>query len=1115
MPPAVPPARSESAAAPRRGFLRRRATLVTVSAVAVIAALLYAERGRIGAELATRYLKSHGVPSRLVIDRLGPNGFVAHGVLGPAADPDLSIERAEVDFDPAPLFRGSFVPRVTAVRLFGPRLKAAWRNGRLTFGSLQSLIDETAASPGEGPSPAITVQRGELRLATPAGPMRLTGDARLDQGRLMNLDGRLDRTVLTGEGLKAEIAGGVLSVRPAGEGLSAKGRVTLSRLTRGDIVAQDVRLDLSARAPYPAERFSGPLALALSVAAGELRSGQSRLDAPRLALSLDGHADGPLETVAFTGAGKLGLSAKGWRGASAGGAAVSLDGGLAGIRLARAPEGVRVALTADLAGRSGATQVGAARLQAATVAARLYALDGLIAAGRGMVSATPQLTISTDRLQFGDTVATGVAGVLAGEGANLAWGRDGWSLTSGIHLQSRAQRVAVPVSDGRFVQQGVFLNAEGRADLGKAAPALSLVADFGSRGGGATPAAARALAEAVPVLSTDAGGKAALERAFRSVRISAPAVGVRIDGDSLDLSLPKPVAFDAAGGARASLAQPRAGALAFRLEGGGLPDARLDLAGYRLGQDRGGLTLSTAARLDVRFSGVSYKDARLALAGRALRRGGTLTFSAPECGTLSLGAFGEGPEPLVTKLTGKACAQAGAPLLALGPHDWRLSARLQDLRFDAPASEAGVREGAVVVDLHGDPRSGEPAGAADIVAGRLVDVAKEIRFQPLQLSGRADLAGGVWTGPIELKDASGQHPVAEVRVRHVMDTGVGHADIAAPMLAFSKGGLQPRDLTPIGADMVTQAQGVVSFTGEADWREGELTSRGRMETHDFAFRSPFGQVQGAEAALDFTSLAPLISAPDQPVSAKSVAWLVPLENPSARIALKEDRLSVTGAKAGVGQGSLSLDPIDFPFDPQSTLTGTVRIENLELETLIERFNLSDKVKLEATVDGALPFTYGQSKLRLANGKIFATRPGRLSIDPQALTGASASAPGAPPAAPTPGMQAFAYQALQDLAFDTLEAGVDSRPGGRLGLLFHIKGRHDPPKGGDVRLGVLDLLRGKAFDKPIDLPKGTPVNLTLDTSLNLDELLAAYGAQAQLAPARSDAVQAEPATPEGE
>jgi hypothetical protein len=46
------------------------------------------------------------------------------------------------------------------------------------------------------------------------------------------------------------------------------------------------------------------------------------------------------------------------------------------------------------------------------------------------------------------------------------------------------------------------------------------------------------------------------------------------------------------------------------------------------------------------------------------------------------------------------------------------------------------------------------------------------------------------------------------------------------------------------------------------------------------------------------------------------------------------------------------------------------------------------------------------------------------------------------------------------------------------------------------------LQGRAFDKPLPLPKGTPIDLTLDTSLNLDELLASYfGNEARSAAAK--------------
>ena len=204
----------------------------------------------------------------------------------------------------------------------------------------------------------------------------------------------------------------------------------------------------------------------------------------------------------------------------------------------------------------------------------------------------------------------------------------------------------------------------------------------------------------------------------------------------------------------------------------------------------------------------------------------------------------------------------------------------------------------------------------------------------------------------------------------------------------------------------------------------------------------------------------------------------------------------------------------MPLEPGKTISGAVVIQHLNLGELIAASSLADKVKLEAVVDGRLPFTFGPEGLRFHEGRITAVRPGRLEIARTALTGVAASpadAPGAPPAqtGQVNAIQDFAYQAMENLAFDQLEAGVNSTDKGRLGILFHIKGRHDPKVAEKAKVGILDLLRGRAFDKRIALPAKTPVDLTLDTSLNFDELLAAWRrsfAPEEAAPPRSGPVQ---------
>src|SRR5205085_11369669 len=86
---------------------------------------------------------------------------------------------------------------------------------------------------------------------------------------------------------------------------------------------------------------------------------------------------------------------------------------------------------------------------------------------------------------------------------------------------------------------------------------------------------------------------------------------------------------------------------------------------------------------------------------------------------------------------------------------------------------------------------------------------------------------------------------------------------------------------------------------------------------------------------------------------------------------------------------------------------------------------------------------------------------------------------------------MAYDAMENLAFTELGATINSLPNGRLGVLFHVKGRHDPPEKQRIKLSVMDLIQRRFLGKPLPLPSGTQVNLTLDTTLNLDDLLADY------------------------
>jgi hypothetical protein len=56
------------------------------------------------------------------------------------------------------------------------------------------------------------------------------------------------------------------------------------------------------------------------------------------------------------------------------------------------------------------------------------------------------------------------------------------------------------------------------------------------------------------------------------------------------------------------------------------------------------------------------------------------------------------------------------------------------------------------------------------------------------------------------------------------------------------------------------------------------------------------------------------------------------------------------------------------------------------------------------------------------------------------------------------------------------------------MVLRMAGKYDPPTKKELRLTWRDVLDRNVLNKPMPLPSNTRVNLTLDTSLNLDDLI---------------------------
>ncbi|MCI3181421.1 hypothetical protein C5708_14295 [Caulobacter sp. CCUG 60055] len=1081
------------------------AFVLTAAAVAGFGA--YGWRREIGRTLAEEWLREQGVQSAVMIDGLSATGFSGRLRVGPAENPIVAADRIEVDLAFSPPWSGEpFKLEARAVRLVRPRVRMAFDGRKVSFGALDPLIDKLLKQPPEAKAPAgpsVIVEDGQLWLETPMGLIRLRGDAALDKGRLVRLAAALKPARLDGRDVKGRLDGGSVTVRADGERLAADIDLAVGELNSPGLDLDDARLNLTARLPYPdlkAMAARGPVTVDARASADSAGSAGVAASAVQAAVHFDGEAGGRLADGALSGVLHAEGRADAFNARGLDGRRARFDADLANLRLLSDRSGVRfsgdghAALGADRAAQGGLY------VDAPTVNLALAGLTGAWS-GRGLAGqASLRAAGGAAGLRQGQTAVSGLRFDLAAPGVAWSVGDGAVKAASPVRLLAGAAGAQAPAAGGAAAAlTALDATLEGRAALDRDGPIVDLRG--AARAHGATPAGpAGEIARALPLIADDPGYRTAVARALESFDLAAPAVALTGGRGRFSVGLVQPVRLAAASGAALTLTQrgkdgaasfaPGGGArggLALTVAGGGLPALALDAPAYAW--DGRTLTSTIAAKGELNLGPAHGVD--LDLAARIRAGAGTFSLDLPGCAPLKVRALAFG-DNRIDQASGRLC-EAGGPVFDLGGGAWRARGRFEALAGSIVAADARAEDGAGTFEAAGGPR-GLASADLRLTGAALKDHAKAARFQPVKTDGRMTYGDGRWRGAFAVRNHKGG-PLGEITLRHEDATGRGEADIDAGAIVFAKGGLQPGDLSPLAA-FATPADGKAAFTGRFVWSKAGVTSDGRLWTDGLNLRSPAGPMTQIRGDVRFVSLTPLITAPGQTVTVERIDALSPISSFKADFHLTPDKLSIDGGQFDIASGKVHIETINLPLDPNGTAEGAVVLDGVDLGQLIAASSLADKVKVQAIVDGRLPFEMDAKGFRFLKGRIAARGPGRLSISRSALTGAQAAdpaSPGAPPPpAPNPNaIQDFAYQAMENLAFDKLEASVESLPGGRLSMLFHVNGRHDPPKPGQALVSVVELARGTAFNKPIPLPKDTPIDLTLDTSLNFAELLAAW------------------------
>jgi hypothetical protein len=448
---------------------------------------------------------------------------------------------------------------------------------------------------------------------------------------------------------------------------------------------------------------------------------------------------------------------------------------------------------------------------------------------------------------------------------------------------------------------------------------------------------------------------------------------------------------------------------------------------------------------------------------------------------LSAEAVAGQPKDLATGLSGDLC-EAGGPLVLWRDGRGRLVGRMERGGAGIPTAQARM------TGLTGDVNAGfggTDGLSADVhlISAVIEDQASPKRFRPMAAEGALSLKHQQMTGAFDVAEAKAHRKIAKIALAHDLTAKRGSADVVADPITFSPDGLQPGDLSVPAAKMIWKAAGKASFHGRYDWSQAApVRSSGDAKVDLSDFQISAGKGHGLSTTLHLTSLGPLESAPDQLVTIGRIDGVAPMTSVRARYRLGADALSVAEASTEVLGGRAALDPMQLLLAPGSLIVGKARVFNLDIGALLKGTDMADSITLDTRVSGVVPFQMTPEGLRVSDGRLASVAGGRLTIHRKALNGPVVAGSGT--------MQDIAWQALQDLAFDQLDLVLESRPEGRLGLVFHIRGKHDPKSDKPAVINLFDVVRGRAASTPMTLPKGTEVNLTLDSSINFDELLRA-------------------------
>jgi hypothetical protein len=502
-------------------------------------------------------------------------------------------------------------------------------------------------------------------------------------------------------------------------------------------------------------------------------------------------------------------------------------------------------------------------------------------------------------------------------------------------------------------------------------------------------------------------------------------------------------------------------------QGGRLGEARIELAGESdMGAARGtlALALSDAGHVaeDLTLEGVSLGQR---LDWRYADR--TLILQASEPGSLGIESIAA-PDVRASRLRLRL-EPADRPLLelALGEERaaWRqhLAAGIEVLEAHLAAPTPLYLQGqAGVITLTAEGAGATLADAEIGLAGgalllpeqalRLEGVAAEVALSSAGLAPHQTLPIGVerishtgepaWFAPLAVQAelVPGAEGIAfqgamtrigggfDLHVRGSSDQGGGSATVELAPVAFGPG-LQPEDLAPIAAGLVSDVVGEIALNGNLTWNTAGIVADLALLIDQLGLSSGPARLEQVNGVVRFDRLWPPTTPPGQQLAIGMLDLGLPLTAGITTFQLGAGpRLEVEQLEWRLAGGTARAEPFSLG-SPLASLNVTLRAEQLGLGQLLALTRL-DGLSGEGSLDGVLPLRLAEGVAIIEGGRLVASGPGVLRYAAEAA-----------PAALRAGGEGvdLLLQALENFHYEALEITLDGRTDAAMDIALHLAG----------------------------------------------------------------------------